>query len=538
MWRAALNKWWSLCLALFLCTTATGFAVGQEATPPPPPPDSPQQPAAVQNFDQQPASAPDSGQQPASDSIQQPAPETDVRAVRLSDVQGSVQVNGADAAFSQAQLNMPVVEGMKLVTAGDGRAEVQFEDGSVARITPNSSITLTQLSRKADGSTVTAISADSGLTYYELNGRSSQYTVRFGQDNVVPVDSSIFRIELDDPSPELAVMHGTVHVSNDQTLAADVHTNQSALFDAQNPNEYQLEQSVAADSWDQWNSDRDEALAQLDESATEARASTGSPDNPAWSDLDANGDWYDVPGYGMGWAPDGVGQDWDPYGAGEWGYYNDVGYTWISAYSWGWWPYHCGAWSWFDGFGWMWFPGNAGWGGVGFGWYPYGVVRHGPPGYRWPQRPVPVHHPGHGPVVHEPLVAVNRGPQFTQQFKSAGALKPVPRTFQFGGQSIAPVEASIHPRQGGPLGEGFTATVQRTNQGVIVRGNYGGMGYRPTGGAGYQPYHPSYQPQPSRGYTPPASHPAYSGEGHVSAPAPAFHASPAPAPAAGGHAHR
>ena len=524
MRRAALNLCWSLCLAL-LCATATGFAAGQDATPPPLPPDPSQQ------------IAPDSLQEPPPSSIQQAAPETDVRAVRLSDVQGAVQVSGGDAAFSQAQLNMPVVEGMKLVAAADGRAEIQFEDGSVTRITPNSSITLTQLSRKADGSAVTVISADSGLSYYELNERASQYTVRVGQDSVVPVDGSIFRIELDNPSPELAVMHGTVHVSNDQTLAADVHTNQSALFDAQNPNEYQLEQSVAADSWDQWNSDRDEALAQLDESATEARASTGSPDNPAWSDLDANGDWYNVPGYGMGWAPDGVGEDWDPYGAGEWGYYNDVGYTWISAYSWGWWPYHCGAWSWFDGFGWMWFPGNAGWGGVGYGWYPYGVIRHPPPGYRWPQRPVPVHSPGHGSVLHEPLIAVNRGAQFTQQFKSMGGEKPAPRTFQFGGQNIAPVEASIHPHQGGPLGEGFTSTILRTNPGVIVRGNYGGMGYRPSGSVGYQPYQPSYQPTHS--YTPPVSHPAYPGGGHVSAPPPEFHASPpAAAPAAGGHGHR
>ena len=118
MRRPAMNfKWLNHCLVLFFFLTASVFAFAQDATPPPPPPDAP----------------------PAS--VQQPAPETNVRAVRLSDVQGTVQVfNGTEVAFSQAQLNMPVVEGMKLVTAEDGRAEIQFEDGSVARVTPNSSV--------------------------------------------------------------------------------------------------------------------------------------------------------------------------------------------------------------------------------------------------------------------------------------------------------------------------------------------------------------------------------------------------------------
>lgn len=502
--RPVLKVYWSsccLCLLLFLGTRSLGAA--QDATPPPPPPDA------------------------QATSLQETAPDTNVRAVRLSDVQGKVQVlAGSETAFSQAQVNMPVVEGMRLVTAEDGRAEVQFEDSSVARLTPNSSITLTQLGRNADGSTVTTIEADTGLTYYELNGRAGQYSVRFRQESIVPVDSSIFRVDLDNSSAVLAVMHGSAHVSNDQNLSADVHTNQTVRFDAQNPDEYQLLQSVAANSWDQWNSDRDEALAQLDENATAARASTGNPGNPAWSDLDASGDWYDVPGYGMGWTPSGVGQDWDPYGSGSWGYYNGIGYTWISTYSWGWWPYRCGAWNWFDGFGWMWFPGNCGWGGVGFGWYPYGVIWHIPPGYKCPRRPYPVH--GHGPglVPGERLIAVDRGPQFTQQFRSEGGMKAPPRAFQFAGQEIPPVEASIRMHQGGPLGDGFTSTAERTNPSSLVRGAYGVPGYRPPSAPAY----PAYQPY--RGYTPP-SHPAPSGGSHVSAPAPAAHGSTSAGASAG-----
>ena len=512
------------CPVLLLFASALGAANAQTATPPPPPPDTPQ------------------------DSIQQPAPDVDVRAVRLTDVQGDVQIlQGTGEAFSQAQINMPIIQGMKIVTGQTGQAEVQFEDGSVARITPNSAITMSELGHNSDGTTETVIVADAGLTYYELNGRAGQYEVHFVRDIAVPNASSIFRIDLDKNPAELAVMHGSMHVSNDANLAADINTNQTMVLDAQNPNEYQIQQSVAANSWDQWNSDRDEALARLGDNATEARAGTENPDNPAWSDLDAYGDWYDVPGYGMGWTPSGVGSDWDPYGAGAWGYYNSIGYTWISSYPWGWWPYHCGGWNWFGGSGWMWFPGSCGWAGVGFGWYPYGRIWHFPPGYRCPRRPFPVHGPTHLPGPHERLIAVNRGPQFTHQSLTVGAARPEPRVLAFNGQNVHPMPELFHPHQsgpmGGPLGESFTTRVIRSSPGIeLPRGN-NGVVYRAPGTPAYQPNR-GYVP-PGRGYVPPSrpapvyrapapapvyhpSPPAY----HPSAPPPAFHPAAPPAAAA------
>jgi len=106
----------------------------QQQTPPPPP-------------DQQ-------------DTVQRPSQENTVRAVRLSDVEGSVQIfQGDSAALRPGSPNMPVVEGMRLSTGSDGRVEMQFEDGSVTRVTPNSSIALTQLRRSNDGTTITVINA-------------------------------------------------------------------------------------------------------------------------------------------------------------------------------------------------------------------------------------------------------------------------------------------------------------------------------------------------------------------------------------------
>ncbi len=475
-------------------------------------------------------------------SQQEPPEANNVRAVRLSDVEGKVQVfNGSEPAFNQAQQNMPVVEGMRLVTAEDGRVEVQFEDGSVARVTPNSSITLAQLHRNPDGSPVTTIDANAGLTYYELNGHAGQYSVRFGPNTATPNDSAILRINLDGNPADLAVTHGSVHVTDGQNLALDVQTNHSIHFDTSNPGQYVQVQSVAADSWDQWNSDRDQALAALEESATTARASTGNPDDAAWNDLDYYGDWYNVPGYGEAWSPSGVGTDWDPFGVGSWGYYNSIGYTWISGYSWGWWPYHCGAWNWFSGFGWMWFPGNCGFGAIG--WYPYATVWRCPPGYKPPVRPIVRGTrglPDHSRVHPEPMIAVNRGP-YDLQFRSLGGAKPAPRVFDYDGRSIAPAESTIHVSSGGPLGEGFTAATVRTNPGVFgsnVRvATPGRTSYLPPSGShgagGFTPPPPPvYRPAPTPAPAPRGSYPGGgvhyspppSGGVHVSAP-----------PASGGH---
>jgi len=63
--------------------------------------------------------------------------DSQVRIVRLSNVEGTVQVEPQRGkGYENAFLNMPMVEGMKLATKDNGRAEVEFEDGSTLRITP------------------------------------------------------------------------------------------------------------------------------------------------------------------------------------------------------------------------------------------------------------------------------------------------------------------------------------------------------------------------------------------------------------------
>src|SRR6185437_14263340 len=65
------------------------------------------------------------------------AQEGGLNVARVSFVRGSVQLlAGQGNDFQQAVMNMPVVDGSRLQTGGDGQAEVEFGDGSVARLTP------------------------------------------------------------------------------------------------------------------------------------------------------------------------------------------------------------------------------------------------------------------------------------------------------------------------------------------------------------------------------------------------------------------
>ena len=333
----------------------------------------------------------------------------DPAVVRLSYVQDAVSVKQADASqVDHAVANMPLFAGSAINTGPGGEAEIEFPDGSVARLTPNSSITLSHLQRLG-GSGNTDLKLTGGLAYFELNvGQGQRFVVRIGSAVLHPMENSIFRISLD-KSPESAVFRGSLHadaVGGGSDFNEEILANQSARFDTKDPASTVIADEVTPDSWDQWNADRDAAIALQAQSGTPVRDSSQAPNDPGWNDLDASGNWYPVEGYGDVWTPGGVEADWDPFGYGYWGNFNGYGATWISGYSWGWLPYHCGAWNYFP-FGWGWIPG-----GCGGGWSPLVTVWSTPPNYRLPALPkggfiVPRQH---RPSVAGGLIAVDRRP--------------------------------------------------------------------------------------------------------------------------------
>ena len=335
------------------------------------------------------------------------------RAVRLSYVDGQVTLSqGGQVLAQQAVANAPLMEGMQLTTADSGKAEIQFEDGSVARLSPDSSLTLQVL--QGAGTTANAVLVlNHGLAYFEFQGggQAGQMSVQFGDAQVTTSGFTVFRVGMDNPPGQVAVFSGNAHLeSAGGNVAVDLHGGESIALNAANPSNYQLAESIEPDSWDEWNSDRDQALTAEAASQTGATANLSEPQNPAWNDLDADGNWYDVPGQGYVWSPyEAASAAFDPYGYGNWMWTPGYGYLWVSGYPWGYMPFQCGAWNYFDGFGWGWAPGPGGcspWWGTGF--YHGPNIGHGPAGYRPIPRPILPRRPINGRPVA--LLAVDRSP--------------------------------------------------------------------------------------------------------------------------------
>src|SRR5271165_106991 len=313
------------------------------------------------------------------------------RAVRLSSVDGQVQVSaGGQVLADQAVANTPLFEGSQIATGDDGRAEIQFEDGSVARIPPDSSLTLTVLRPGGE----TEMELEAGMGYFELqDGNHGAVRVRFESSLVTVSGFTVLRVKLDEGPAELAVFSGNAHVDGTNGTSLDLRGGQSVTLGSLN-----VADAIQPDSWDAWNGDRDQAMTAEDVGSTPATSGVPDSNNPAWSDLNANGTWYNVPDQGYVWSPyDASNPGWDPYGEGYWMGTPSYGYVWVSGYSWGYMPYQCGAWNWYNSFGWGWAPGGCSpWWGGGPGWvFNVGYV---PAWYRLPDRP---HYPR--PVSPRPM---------------------------------------------------------------------------------------------------------------------------------------
>jgi len=285
------------------------------------------------------------------------------RGLRLSSVDGQVRLLfKKQVVADQTVPNMPLFEGTEVVTGDDGRAEVQFEDGSVARLSPNSSLALTVL--RGQGSAGDAeVKLEGGLGYFELqgSGQAGSIRIKFGDTVVTAANPTVVRINLDNLPGTLAVFSGNAHVERGSAMALDLHGGESVTMSGSDPGRYDLAESIEPDSWDAWNSDRDQELAST--AAVRTGAENGFEDsaNPAWNDLDANGSWYNVPDQGTIWSPyDASSPDWDPYGNGYWLSTPLFGSTWISSYGWGYLPFQCGTWNYYSSFGWGWAPGKGG----------------------------------------------------------------------------------------------------------------------------------------------------------------------------------
>jgi FecR protein len=374
--------------------------------------------------------------------------ESHVRIVRLSDVQGAVEVDrGAGQGYEKAFLNMPMVEGMKLATKADGRAEVEFEDGSAVRITPNTRVDFSALSLQDSGARVSTLMLNQGMAYvqYTAKGKSDAFTVMFKDEKVHPEQPVRFRIDLKEATAVLAVFNGDVKVYG-PSGPVEVSKNKSVSFDLAANEKFSLAKNIEEQPFDAW----DKQQSKYQQAYASNSANRDYPYAYGVSDLNYYGSYSNVPGYGTMWQPYFAGVGWSPFADGSWMFYPGFGYTWVSAYPWGWMPYRYGAWNFVPGYGWGWAPGNfAG------GWYPVPTVTNAPQRFRPPVPPtsgtstVMVGHPTTMTGVPQRLVVQNGSAGLGVPRGSINNLSAVSRKVEQNGSATvhtaAPVRASSMP---------------------------------------------------------------------------------------------
>src|SRR5579863_8783191 len=333
---------------------------------------------------------PDQGSDQDQDESQDPPG----RVARLNFSQGSVSFRPAgEDDWVNAVPNRPMVTGDDRWADEDSRAEVHT------------------------GSTAIRLGAKTGITFLELDDRTTQIRLAQGSlilrvrhvddDDNYEIDTpniaftllqpGLYRLDVsaDGSQTITTVWHGRGRVTGGG-FTYTVVANQSATFTGNSDHlDYDLGQVPQRDDFDTWAFDRDDREDHSDSANYVSREMTG------YEDLDENGDWSYVAGYGPCWRPRGVAVGWAPYRYGHWVFLGRWGWTWVEDEPWGFAPFHYGRWASVNG-GWFWVPGpvvvrpvwapalvafvGGGPGfhfsvGVGVGWFPLAPGEVYIPGY-------------------------------------------------------------------------------------------------------------------------------------------------------------
>jgi hypothetical protein len=300
------------------------------------------------------------------------------RVARLGYMDGSVSFEPAgESDWVQAADNRPLTTGDKLWADKDSRAELQL------------------------GSAVIRLSANTGVTFLNLDDRTVQLQLsagtvnirvrRLDRDDVFEIDTpnlaftvsqpGNYRLEATEDGSDtlVTVREGDGQATgNGQTYT--IHGGQRVTFSGTDSLNADMEQIGAPDQFDTWADGRER---RHDNSRS---AQYLSHDVVGYDDLDDYGDWRDDPNYGHVWYPNRVDAGWAPYHEGHWDWIDPWGYTWVDDSPWGYAPFHYGRWVNVGG-RWGWIAGPpaerpvyapalvvfvGGGGGANVGWFPLG----------------------------------------------------------------------------------------------------------------------------------------------------------------------
>ena len=147
---------------------------------------------------------------------------------------------------------------MRFRLRANSYAEVEFENGSTARLGEFSKVNFDQLAMDEDGNKLNRLTFEQGYaTFHFLPEHHDAYSVKVAETTLTPNGKSEFRADLEhgqarvevfSGSVEIAAAAKTVKLGKDKVLEFDPGATEVAL---------NTKQGIVKDSWDKWTSDRD-----------------------------------------------------------------------------------------------------------------------------------------------------------------------------------------------------------------------------------------------------------------------------------------
>src|SRR5271163_3964131 len=246
-----------------------------------------------------------------------PAEQNDAQLVRLSYVEGDVRFNRGDSKgpdlkkpWEQAEVNLPIEQGFTLAT-GNGRAEIEFEDGSVVYVAENSLVLFDQLTMTYSApeirlelvsGTLTTNVTPRPLEVFYIALPTTEFQVRYPKTSFTRIDSYLDGMALTPQANRggdfLQGSSGNLHLEKGQTLTYG--DGQPSRIDGAG-------QSKVSNDWDQWVSARVTARDTAMQAAL--KASGLSSPIPGLTDLYASGTFSPCPPYGTCWDPSPLESD-------------------------------------------------------------------------------------------------------------------------------------------------------------------------------------------------------------------------------------
>ncbi|MEJ2108520.1 MAG: FecR domain-containing protein [Acidobacteriota bacterium] len=215
------------------------------------------------------------------------------RIARISYMDGNVSFQGIeDVDWSAAAINFPLQPGDRIYTGTGGRAEIEFDEGSVLRLAESTDIQV--LSLREDLIQIRVLTGLSSLTV----SSSIEFEVDTSAAAFITLLPGAYRFEARDNGDTYAIVRKGELETVSHRFVHRVQSGVQIFVTAGENSTYDLTRANGRDAWDEWTDRRN-----ADRIARDSRRYIPENVDTGVSDLDRNGRWVSIESYGIAWVP-------------------------------------------------------------------------------------------------------------------------------------------------------------------------------------------------------------------------------------------